>query len=150
MYRTESDFKEALTRLNSDVEKRLITIPGEMLHVFGEQLWLADIGESGKTRAEVVAEAAKYIDDLYAKGSLKPLAENASAYRDFAAHDGLGFIEATTPEFGAILDHMEKMRRKAAIDRYPAQADQLLKDMVESPDAFIRQITYSGGEAKFY
>ena len=149
LYRSEADFREAVDRLNDDIEKRLIVVPGEVLHAFGLYLWLADIGETQKKRAQVVAEAKEYIDDMYAKRSLQPLAENASAYRDFPVHEGLGFMEARTPEFEEILNHMEATRKKAAVDLYQSQAEELLKDMMENPDIFLRQISYSGGEARY-
>ena len=150
VYRTEADFKDAVARLNNDIEKRLVLVPGEILHAFGEYLWLADIGESRNTRAQVIAEAKRYIDDIYAKRSLQPLAENARGHRDFPVHEGYGFMQAHTPEFQEILRHMEATRKKAAIDLYQSQTEELLRDMMTNPDVFARRITYSGGdEAKY-
>lgn len=74
--RPENEVVRAIDVMDKEFSERKFTAPGEMMHVFGLQLWLAEIGHSGKTRAGVISDAKKYIDDLYDQRRLALLTDD--------------------------------------------------------------------------
>jgi hypothetical protein len=148
--RPDADVRAAATTMISEFNARHYKITGEFLHLFGQMLFLADIGFSGRDRASTLADCKAYVDDIRLKGALESPTE---AYLDDirnGSYGGLGFSQNDTTEFRELWGYVQEQRAAAEIDRYPNIAQQLLDLMKTDPSDFVRQITYiKDGAAPF-
>ncbi len=145
--RSQSDVLAAATKLFSEFEERTYTRAGEMLHVFGQMLKLADLGVGEWTRDRTILECRRYIDDLRAAGTLEPPdEERIGSIRD-RSYDGLGFEQRDAEAFAGIFAYLDEQRQRAAEDRYEEQAAELLALLKADTTAFVRQIAYHQGAA---
>jgi len=122
---------------------------GEILHVCGTQLWLSDVGVIGKSRAEVVDDCKKYVDDLYSQRKLAPLPVDIESPRT-AAYGGLGFHESNTAEFQEIFGHLHDARLRALEDSYPEKVQALLSEMKSNPELFYRRLNVTASNEHTY
>ena len=151
--RTEDEFNGAKDAMERQFSGRAFIEIGEILHVIGLRLWLADIGVL-QARSVILTECINYIDDLYKDHRLKPFPlENISTHRDdiIDGFDGLGFVERETQDFVEASQHLLKMREKATRDKYPVYGKELLDDLQKDLKLYYRKLcnTAEGG-AVFY
>ncbi|MBE9557454.1 MAG: hypothetical protein IMF08_11410 [Proteobacteria bacterium] len=111
---------------------------------------MADIGVSGKSRAEVLSEAKQYVDDIYLQDRIEPL--SGTAYRGdfFDSYGGLGFYEKDTDEFQEASKYLTEKRKKTKEDRYPVQASELLKEMKSDPELYFRRLNVTNSNENIY
>lgn len=137
--RDEQDFDHALREMERQFCARELFEPGEILHVVGMRLWLADIGVLPLTRADTLDQAKKYLMDLYARGQLTP--QSRDIYRDeFHGYGGLGIHQVESEEYRNFVELFNAQRSQVTKDLYPQKAAKLLLDMETDVGLFLRQI----------
>ncbi|WP_420133869.1 P-loop NTPase fold protein [Rhodopseudomonas sp.] len=143
MERSDEEFDVALKKMSEQFEARAFTQAGEILHVFGLMLFLADQGVLTDTRLEIVEEGKKYIDDLYKAKKL----EIVDAYHEtqFEGWGGLGIYECKTTEYRELFLHLVEALQSAGRDRYPQIAQDLLSKMQSEVQEFYRGVVVGGG-----
>ena len=148
--RTEDQFNAALDEMERAFAAREFIVTGEILHVIGLRLWLS-IGVLKRTRAQIVEEAKSYINALYSDGRLELTSERDSfSELMFAGYADLGIHENEAVEFREVAEYISEKRRAAELARHPALAEELLTDMAEDPDRFLRRGALSAArEASF-
>ena len=148
--RADADVRAAAKIMIEEFKDRKYKLTGEILHLFGQMLFLADIGFSGCDRAETLADCKSYVDDLRVRDELE---SPKGAYLDnirYGSYDGLGFAQNGTSEFGELWQYVGEQRAAAEIDRYPDHAQELSDLMGSNPSDFVRQIAYNNnGTAQF-
>jgi hypothetical protein len=140
--RLDADVETAAKKMTREFESRIYTQTGEILHLFGQMLFLADIGFSGRDRTATLADCKAYVDDLR---GMQKLERPREAYMDDIRHGsfaGLGFAQNDTAEFRELWSYMQEQRAAAEIDSYPVEAARLLEVLNDDPYEFVRQITY--------
>ncbi len=65
------NLRGALAKMESQFRQRVFTKNGEILHVLGLHLFLSDRRILPGSRADVIAQGKKYIDDVYAAKTLE-------------------------------------------------------------------------------
>jgi hypothetical protein len=148
--RTDAEFNAALPKMEQQFKNREFVVSGEILHVMGLRLFLADQGILKLTKAEAVAEGKKYIDELYAAKKLRgPTSDDSSEIR-FQGWGGLGICEHETAEYRSLYDHLMEMIQRSVNDSYPDKAKHLLSDMKSDVEKFYRQVALSHADASDY
>lgn len=146
--RTDAEVAAALAAMEAAFVARAYTVPGEVLHVFGLRLLLAQIGALGVGPAEVVAECERYVDDLYARGQLAAANPNGGVTEMRATgYGGLGIVSADTPGYRGLFDYLRAKQAVAATDSYPAVASALLDTLGTDPEEFMGRISNVRGRS---
>ena len=150
MERADADVQTAAKVMIEEFNVRKYKLTGEMLHLFGQMLFLADIGFSSRSRAETLTNCKAYVDDLRVQRELE---SPKQAYLDDIRHGsygGLGFVQNDTSEFLELWQYVSEQRAASEIDGYPNNAKNLLALMDSDSSSFVRQITYNNeGGAEF-
>ncbi|WP_316168417.1 MULTISPECIES: P-loop NTPase fold protein [unclassified Bradyrhizobium] len=148
--RSDTEFDAASAKMETQFKQRAFTVDGEILHVCGLRLFLADQGILKLSKAEIVAECKQYINDLYEAGKLRtPATDEASEIR-FQGWGGLGICEYNTAEYKELFEHLMATIQRAIVDTYPDKAKQLLSEMTSDVDAFYRRVSLSHADASRY
>jgi hypothetical protein len=138
----DDEAERAIKDMEAKFAARAYVAQGEILHVFGLRLRLADEELLSLKRAELIAEGKAYVDDLERQKRLEPFAIPMHGL-DYTSYEGLGFTDKESPEFGELLDYLLN-RQQAVLDgSYPAQAQALLAEMAKDDSLFWRRINYS-------
>lgn len=140
--RDDADVEAAASIMRSEFAARKYQAPGEILHLFGQMLFLADLGVSGRDRMETVADCKAYVDDLKAQGRLEPPRE---AFLDDIRHGsfgGLGFAQNDTSEFRDLWAYVAQRRAEAEIEGFSADAESLIELMKADSAEFVSRITH--------
>jgi hypothetical protein len=147
--RTEVEFDRALAELEQQFVQRAFVVIGEVLHVFGLRLWLADVGLLSRSVEQVVAEAKQYVDDIYAQGRLETARASFADVR-FTGYDRLAFHHSDTEAFRELFAYLDQKQQAAREDLYPIQADALLKEMEADSDLFFKRLNVTNSEENLY
>lgn len=139
--RREEDVLAAIATMDRQFADHEFTIGGEIMHVVGLQLHLADIGLSELSRAEIVERGKRYIDELRRLGTIELAPEPGRDEMRYGGYGGLGMTQADSPEMGEVFQHLLATRAAAATDRHPAIATALLADMRADPVRFVEQVS---------
>lgn len=134
----------AIDKMNSLYDARAYTATGEILHVLGIRLWLANIGRLDMDRQAVQASGVTYIDDVFAGDALEAYREDR--FGRLSSYAGLGYMEAKSKEFVALAAHLEQRRRETSLLRLPSEAEALLEELKSDAELFARRILHNGGE----
>lgn len=145
--RDDDEVRAAIAKMTKEFRQRHYDAPGEVLHVFGQMLWLASIGASGWSTEKTIAECRKYVDDLRASNRLPTIGEGLREHLRFGAYAGLGFHGADTPEFRELWAYLDEQQAEASVASYPEQAEKLLQLMVKDPSEFGDQIGFGSDAA---
>ncbi len=149
--RTDAEFEAALQTLEKQFRSREFTITGEILHVFGIRLWLANIGVLKKSPGDVVSECKEYVDDLYDLGKIEPSLHDDEHEILHGGYAGLGLLEHDTEAYQDVYRHLKEMGVKARRDHYPTQATELMKEMERDQELFLRRLNLTNsGDNLFY
>jgi hypothetical protein len=138
--RDDDEVDAAAREMIENFKQRHYSVNGEVLHVFGQMLRLADVGVTGLDRSKTVEECKRYIDDLRSSGRLE---SHTSDFMDDIRHGsygGLVFSQNETTEFAELWTYFHEQRDLARIERYPAQAQNLLNELENSPEIFIGRV----------
>lgn len=120
---------------------------GEILHVLGLRLWLAEIGRLPMDRAAAEADGRRYIDALRDSGALEAIdADHVSRVMVLRSYGGLGYTERESDDFRRLADYLSEQQVVADDQRRPAQAAELFEELKGSPALFSRRILSNGGE----
>ncbi|MDR6509326.1 hypothetical protein J2792_000166 [Novosphingobium capsulatum] len=136
----------AIAALQRELASLQYRDPGEILHIFGMMLMMTDINLLEGDRDGVVESAKTYIVALRQRGELPPHNPNSfmEPIRD-GAWGGLGFTDARSDHFRLIYDFLGNQRQLARIERLPALAARLMKELDRDPDLFCRRLVGHGG-----
>lgn len=140
--RPDETVEAAVKKLLTEFDDRHYVLAGEILHLFGLMLKLADIGVSGRDRVQTVVDCKRYVDEVRQQGKLEAPAEAYFESIRYGAFGQLGFWQNETPEFRDLFSYVAAQRRLAETDRFPEQAIALLEILAKEPNNFVRQITY--------
>ena len=133
-----------------DFHTRRFHVTGQVLHLFGQMLWLSKIGSLNWSLSETATECKKYVDDLRANGTIEPLTGEMREDFHFGAFAGLGFSQSDTAEFKELYQYVRAQRTASTVEGYPAEAQALLELMTSAPAKFIEEIAYrADGAAAF-
>lgn len=148
----DDEVEAAIADMERAFAAREYTRSGEILQVTGLRLWLSTIRAIPISRSEVLEQAKQYVDDLYVAKRLEPVAANDGGLQDrLAAIGGLGVYERDSPEYKDFFAYFYAKRQSAAIDQYPAIAEELLRDLVSDPDRFYQRVVLTNrGDNEFY
>jgi hypothetical protein len=133
----------AIEEMNQLYDTRGYHLAGEILHVLGQRLWLADIGRIPLTRAEVEIDGRAYIDAVRDAGVLEP--HNRDDFIRNTGYDGLGYTQAETEEFRRLAAYLSDQRTVADQRRRPDQAAELFNELKGDFELFTRRILHNGG-----
>lgn len=148
--RTEDEFDRAFAKMEEQYAARQFTVEGEILHVLGLRLFLSDRGVVKQSRADVVTDGKRYIDDLYKAKTLKLEKPDSFSETRFDGFGGLGIHESKTPEYRELFAYLKQTRQRALEDTYPEKAVDLLGEMKRDVQEFYRQVCYStGGDGSY-
>lgn len=145
--RTDAEFEAAVTKMERQFAAGDFTSDGEILHVLGLRLFLADQHLLPFSRDELVEQGKKYIDDLYAAKKLPVSPPSELRETRFDGWGGLGIHEHTSPEYKELFSYLVDALRRTAEDTYPVYASDLLTCMKTDVQKFLRQLcwTQEGG-----
>ncbi len=133
----------AIEEMNQTYDSRGYYQAGEILHVLGQRLWLADIGRIPLSRAEVEIEGRAYIDAVRDSGVLEP--HNQDDFIRNSGYDGLGYTQVETEEFKRLAAYLSDQRTLADQRRRPEQAAELFEELKGDFELFTRRILHNGG-----
>jgi hypothetical protein len=119
------------------------------LHVLGLRLFLSRIGVLEKSRADVVSEGRKYIDDLYATQRLEGWVGGFSEI-SFVGYGGLGIMESRTPEYQELFTYLQDKGERAVRDTYGEKGQVLLKEMATNPQLYQRRLCVTNTADSLY
>lgn len=140
--RDDDEIAAAVAEMLEDFTNRRFDRSGEILHMSGQMLWLADLGTSGWSRDDTVKECKSYIDDLRSQDRLEPILQRGADGIDFGAYGGLGFTQKETAEFQHISEYLREQRALAEVDKYPDHARKLGDLALSDPIEFTRQVAF--------
>ena len=150
MERPEKDFDAALKKMEAQFAAREFTLQGEILHVLGLRLLLADIKILEATRAQLVEDGKQYIDDVYERKTLElPPTDDFTEVR-FDGYGGLGISESQTPEYKELFAYLRNKTQRAIEDTYPKKAVDLLKEMQTDVQLFYRHLCLTNSSENIY
>lgn len=151
----EADLIELLKRTDEALAKDRVTIPGELLQIFGAKAFLQSLGGLPGTSDELAAEFIAIIKRLAKKGLL-PAFEPQSARRggygfstegDVVRYGGYGFaIDKPTRRVVDALTAAQAARFKRLL---PSKALELLGFLKEDKNAFIAAFDYQSDGLSF-
>jgi GTPase SAR1 family protein len=148
--RSDAEFNSALAKMNQQYDDRAFTKDGAILHVLGLRLFLSDRGILPLSRAEVVADGRKYIDEVCKAKTLElPSSGDVGEIR-FQGWAGLGISEHDTEDYKALFQHLMSAIQHSVEDTYPETARRLLSEMSTDVERFYRQISLSHADASQY
>jgi DNA polymerase III delta prime subunit len=149
MERTEKEFDAAFKKMEAQFSTREFTVQGEILHVLGLRLTLSDMGVLNVSRAQLVLDGKKYIDDVYKRKTLElPPPGDFDEIR-FNGFGGLG-IHHETPEYKELFAYLRSATQRAIEDTYPKKAINLLKEMGADVHLFYRYLCLTNDSDNIY
>ncbi|WP_128929074.1 P-loop NTPase fold protein [Bradyrhizobium guangxiense] len=148
--RSDAEFDAALQKMEEQFKQRAFTRGGEILHVLGLRLFLADQSILQVSRADVVAQGKQYIDDIYQAKKLDIEPSDDARELRFQGWGGLGICEHDTPDYKVLFAHLASTMQRSVEDSYPEKARELLSAMTSDVDSFYRQVSLSHADASHY
>ena len=122
---------------------------GQFTHVVGVLLFLSQAGVDKRSLPEIVDEAKRYIDDLFAKGELLQFKVDDSFRYKSSGFAGLGYRMSESAELNEVQEYLISRYREADKNAYPRYAFELINLLKKSPSDFISAISidsYGVGE----
>jgi hypothetical protein len=138
---SDDDAAALIADVRAKFKRREYTVPGELMHVVGLHVWMAKSAFTDLTLPEFIVEAKRYVDDLYAAGTIAggiPLGGSDS-------FSGLGIQQRETAEFAEIKEYYKAQRDKFQREQLPVDASQLLSELRCNPRAFIEKVCFTNG-----
>jgi KAP family P-loop domain len=146
--RTDAEITKAYLEMERQFAAREILNGGELAHVMGLRLFLADRGVLGKTRALIVEECERYIDDQLAAGRLGDPSQLTELR--FSGYGGLGIQQSDTHEYKRLFIYLTGKAQHALERTYPEKAAALLAEMKENPRLFFTRICATNSDENLY
>lgn len=148
--RSDAEFTAALAKMEEQFNSRSFSKIGEILHVLGLRLFLADQQLLQLSKADAVAEGKQYIDDVCTKKELEVPFSGQTGEIRYGGFDGLQISEQGTEEYRVLFEHLMSAVERSIKDTYPKKANDLLSTMRSDVDSFYRQISLSHADATNY
>jgi hypothetical protein len=148
--RSDAEFTVAVAKMEEQFKGHAFNKGGEILHVLGLRLFLADQGLLQLSKADVVAQGKQYIDDVSATKKLETPPSGEANETRFEGWDGLGISEQNTDEYQVLFGHLISAIERSVEDTYPQKAKDLLSVMKSDVDMFYRQVSLSHADATNY
>jgi hypothetical protein len=148
--RSDAEFSAALQKMEKQFLERDFSKGGEILHVLGLRLFLADNDLLRISRAGVIAQGKQYIDDVYAAKKLEIGPSDDDRELRFQGWGGLGICEHDTADYKVVFEYLTSTMRRSVDDTYPEKAKKRLSDMTSDVDGFYRQVSLSHADASGY
>lgn len=142
--RETSDVQRAIDEVEEKFEQRSILNLGELLHVLGIRLWLAEGGMISKTREQVVEECKAYISALAVAGQLPGKSPSEQESR-LGGSAGYGFMERDSDDFRELALFLVTTRQKIFNDQLVNRAQDVLAAVSAPDDSFLCLLTYVPG-----
>ncbi len=136
------DHHKIVERFRADFASRTFRDEGTINHVIGLALWLAALKLPGWGGERIVGRIKRYIDDVY-KGSADKFEDPARSPVFVEAADGLGYMSRDDPRFTELITYHAERRERWRRRAYPRLASDLLKEMVDDSDAFLRDVCFT-------
>lgn len=150
MERSEKEFETALKRMEAQFAAREFTIQGEILHVLGLRLFLSGIGVLKASRAQLVEDGKRYIDDVYKQKILKAPPPGDFSEVRFDGYGGLGIHENETAEYKELFAYLKDTTERAIEETYPKKALDLLEEMKTDVQMFYRRLCLTNNSDNIY
>ncbi len=90
---SDEQYEQAVKEVEAEFSRRQFVLPGEMFHVFGLRLYFAEIGSIDLSKADVVRECFRYIDDLRTAGKIANIYKDGAKLDSKMGWDRLGFSQ---------------------------------------------------------
>ena len=132
--------ESAIIAMNRQFEKREITNPGQMLHIFSLRVVLAKNKIIEDDVEAVLADNNKYIDDLMERGDLPPYSPNDDWYGEFGvSFDELKyrFIHAHGEDLRFTVNKLKETQEEAFLLTVPTIQEEFLKEFEDQPKPFL-------------
>jgi hypothetical protein len=141
----DADFSRLVKSVGTDFYGMKLTKQGEIKHVAGMLIWFSKnklISTSLKTTIKAVHKA---IDGMAKQNLIQVLSKQEEGeYRRDDAYAGLGFIDAGSEEFKAVVQKIQKYQARRRAEAVKTSARPLLEPMTSDPDAFQKAIVAVG------
>ena len=136
----DETIEKACKVLECEFLSREFIEPNQMFMIFGERLFLSEVGLLTKSKAEIRSECIEYIDDLRKSGKIRNKYKEETLFGDFGGWGGYAFPCGETDDFAKIVAHYKNVVDGVTEEAMPSTADELLKMMSEEPVKFGRMI----------
>lgn len=110
---------------------------GELMHLLGVRLWLADVGMIPQDRAQVLAEGLAYIDRIEGAGLIDVRFDEARGFERDNSYFGYQVFEAASPEYRQLADAYGAARARQEQTHYLRIAISLLARLPDEPDEVL-------------
>lgn len=142
---------KTIIKFEDQFTNREFTLTGEILHVAGIRLWLAEIEAINISRNEVIQEMKIYVDELYQAGQLESTKNKFALierYND--AFGGLQFHEVDADDFKQFAAYLRGRQAETLEKSYPDKAAALMKEMVEDVDLYFQRLCVNNSDKQLY
>ena len=135
----------AAQNMQRQFDKREVTEPGEMLHVFSLRMMMSEEGLLEEGCDKIVMSCKAYIDDLLDTGKLSPWGPQEASALLSDSFGGYGYSVENTykDQFKEIYEYLLEARKKALGKQLPAMAEELLKFIKTDGQQFFEQVCYT-------
>lgn len=148
--RSDEDFDRAVQQMEKQFDERAFTKDGELLHVLGLRIFLSDREILPCSRAVIVAQGKKYIDDVYEAKTLEFPPPGEFNETHFQGWGGLGIHQHEAAEWKELFRYLKATIERAFEDTYPQKAIDLLSEMTADTQSFYRHVSLVHDAAEQY
>lgn len=144
----DEEGEAAMNMMLKQFERREITIPGEIIHVFALRLMMSDKGLSKLSFDEVEKECKSYVDDLSEAEKLPTASMRSDGYEDLSfGHGGYAYWindEATQKEhFLRLVRYLANARKEALKRTLPKYGPEILALVEGDGEGLITALNHS-------
>lgn len=138
---SDEEFERTLKSVEDDFDKMNYTEIGVVQHVVGMLLNFAEIKLYPKSKYEIFKSSLSYLEHLKENNLLLPTNNPVNHDFDNISWSGLDYHGKNNDQFKEFVKHIEQFTQEAITESYPKAGLQLLAQMKDHPDLFIRKIT---------
>ncbi|MEQ8385304.1 MAG: P-loop NTPase fold protein [Coleofasciculus sp. A1-SPW-01] len=130
-YLTDDDFSYLLKKVKSEYCDRQFSDIGEIKHITGILLNLSDIGLYSRTKAKILENSKRYIDQFVQEAQPEKLRQDIAWALDdpFSGYLGLAFSGRELPEFQEFVSYIKEAYDLKMLKSLPNDAQDLLDTM---------------------
>ena len=145
-YLTSDSFLAILSSIQRKLDNKQIIEAGEILHIFGSQMFVVSLGFEYKNINEIYQEGKNYIDSIRQEITFNIFAEDHVGMRGYG---GFGYPEGLK-ELRELFNYSKNLKKELMEESYPAQAAQFLAKLQKDNTNGLHELfDYSGSFAKF-
>jgi hypothetical protein len=130
-YLTDDDFSDLLTKVELEYCERQFSDIREIKHITGILLNLSDIGLYSRTKAKILENSKRYIDQFVQEAKPEKLRQDIAWALDdpFSGYLGLAFSGRELPEFQKFVSYIKEAYDLKMLKSLPNDAQDLLDTM---------------------